>query len=82
MELNKDILSLVTHQQGQITGYFKKAMILMISMMTGIPWVSGISGFLTVGTFFTGTTFFAISGTLKILVAFNNINLQDAICTH
>lgn len=51
-------------------------------MMTWIPLAAGISGFLTVGTFFTGTTFFAISGTLKILVAFNNIKLQDVICTH
>lgn len=69
-------------QQGHITDYFQQTMLLMISVMMGIPWAAGISGFLTVGTFFTGTTFFAISGTLKILVAFNNIKLQDAICTH
>lgn len=50
-------------------------------MMMLIPLISGVSGFLTVGTFFTGTTF-GIAGTLKILVAFNNIKLQDAICTH
>lgn len=54
----------------------------MMSMMTRIPLASGVSGFLTVGTFFGGTTFFAISGTLKILVAFNNIILQDTIPTH
>lgn len=54
----------------------------MILVMMWIPLTSGVSGFLTVGTFFGGTTFFAISGTLKILVAFNNISLQDAIYTH
>ena len=53
-----------------------------MSMMMLIPLISGVSGFLTVGTFFTGTTFFGIAGTLKILVAFNNIKFQDAICTH
>ena len=53
-----------------------------MSMMMWIPLISGVSGFLIVGTFFIGTTFFAIAGTLKILVAFNNIKLQDAICTH
>lgn len=47
-----------------------------------IPLAAGVSGFLTVGTFFGGTTFFTISGTLKILVAFNNIKLQDAIDTY
>lgn len=51
----------------------------MMSMMTWIPLASGGSGFLIVGTFFGGTTFLAISGTLKILVAFNTIKLQDAI---
>lgn len=54
----------------------------MMSMMTWIPFASGVSGFLTVGTFFGGTTFFAISGSLKILVTFNNITLQDTISTH
>lgn len=44
-----------------------------MSMMTWIPLLVGASGFLIAGTFFAGTTFFGTSGSLKILVAINNI---------
>lgn len=42
-----------------------------MSVMMWVPSAAGGSGFLATGTFFTGTTFFGTSGTLKILVAFN-----------
>lgn len=52
------------------------------NIMMLIPLAAGASGFLIVGTFFAGTTFFAISGTLKILVTFSNIKLKDEIYIH